>query len=81
MTDTIAIHGHDIIDLLASHPEGIRLSHHRWSATGRVPRLHAQRLIFPVVGRGGRGEVMSACRGEFRKTASVHWRFRFKSLS
>lgn len=26
MTDTIAIHGHDIIDLVATYPEGIRLS-------------------------------------------------------
>jgi probable metal-binding protein len=25
MSSTIAIHGHDIIDLVASHPEGIRL--------------------------------------------------------
>jgi probable metal-binding protein len=26
MTDTIAIHGHDIIDLVATYPDGIRLS-------------------------------------------------------
>ncbi len=26
MTDTIAIHGHEIIDLIATHPDGIRLS-------------------------------------------------------
>jgi probable metal-binding protein len=26
MHDTIAIHGHDIIDLVATHPDGIRLS-------------------------------------------------------
>jgi probable metal-binding protein len=26
MTATITIHGHDIIDLVAKHPEGIRLS-------------------------------------------------------
>ena len=26
MTDAIAIHGHDIIDLVATYPEGIRLS-------------------------------------------------------
>jgi probable metal-binding protein len=26
MTDPIAIHGHDIIDLVASYPDGIRLS-------------------------------------------------------
>jgi len=26
MTDTIAVHGHDIIDLVATHPDGIRLS-------------------------------------------------------
>ena len=26
MTDAIAIHGHDIIDFVASHPDGIRLS-------------------------------------------------------
>ena len=25
MTDTIAIHGHDIIDLVATYPDGIRL--------------------------------------------------------
>lgn len=27
MTEAIAIHGHDILDLVASHPDGIRLSH------------------------------------------------------
>jgi probable metal-binding protein len=26
MTDAIAIHGHDIIDLVATYPDGIRLS-------------------------------------------------------
>ena len=26
MTDAIAIHGHDIIDLVSQHPDGIRLS-------------------------------------------------------
>jgi probable metal-binding protein len=26
MTDAIAIHGHDIIDLVSTHPDGIRLS-------------------------------------------------------
>ena len=26
MTDAIAIHGHEIIDLIATHPDGIRLS-------------------------------------------------------
>ena len=26
MTDAIAIHGHDIIDLVSTHPGGIRLS-------------------------------------------------------
>lgn len=26
MTDTIAIHGHEIIDLVSAHPDGIRLS-------------------------------------------------------
>ena len=26
MTDAIAVHGHDIIDLVSTHPEGIRLS-------------------------------------------------------
>jgi len=26
MTDTIAIHGHEIIDLIATHTDGIRLS-------------------------------------------------------
>jgi probable metal-binding protein len=26
MTDTLAIHGHDIIDLVATYPDGIRLS-------------------------------------------------------
>ena len=26
MTDAIAIHGHDIIDLVSTYPEGIRLS-------------------------------------------------------
>ena len=26
VTDAIAIHGHDIIDLVATHPDGIRLS-------------------------------------------------------
>lgn len=26
MTDAIAIHGHEIIDLVSTHPEGIRLS-------------------------------------------------------
>ena len=26
MTDTTAIHGHDIIELVATYPEGIRLS-------------------------------------------------------
>ena len=26
MTDAIAIHGHDIIDLVSQHPNGIRLS-------------------------------------------------------
>lgn len=25
MNDTIAIHGHDIIDLVSNHPDGIRL--------------------------------------------------------
>ena len=27
MTNTLAVHGHDIIDLVTSHPDGIRLSH------------------------------------------------------
>ena len=26
MTDAIAVHGHEIIDLVSSHPDGIRLS-------------------------------------------------------
>lgn len=26
MNDTLAIHGHDIIDLVSTHPQGIRLS-------------------------------------------------------
>ena len=26
MTDTIAIHGHEIIDFVSAHPDGIRLS-------------------------------------------------------
>jgi probable metal-binding protein len=27
MTNTLAVHGHNIIDLVSSHPDGIRLSH------------------------------------------------------
>ena len=35
MTDSIAIHGHEIIDLIATHPDGIRLSHLAETVTER----------------------------------------------
>ena len=35
MTDAIAIHGHEIIDLVSAHPDGIRLSQLAETVTGR----------------------------------------------
>lgn len=45
MTDVIAIHGHDIIDLVSQHPDGIRLG----------------RLVEIVGGRYGRMATFHTC--------------------
>ena len=39
MTDAIAIHGHDIIDLVAAYPDGIRLSQLMETVTERYGRM------------------------------------------
>lgn len=39
MTDTIAIHGHDILDLVSSYPDGIRLSQLMEIVTERYGRM------------------------------------------
>ena len=45
MTDANAIHGHEIIDLVATHPDGIRLS----------------RLAETVAGRFGKSATFHTC--------------------
>ena len=45
MTSPVAVHGHEIIDLVSSHPEGIRLS----------------QLAETVVKRFGRGATFHTC--------------------
>ena len=39
MTDAIAIHGHDIIDLISEHPDGIRLGQLMETVSGRYGRM------------------------------------------
>lgn len=57
MTDTIAIHGHDIIDLVTTYPEGSRLSQLMEIVAERYGRMatfhtcseHGMGLVRPAI--------------------------------